>query len=450
MKGDNISRLSVFPRFPVQGQNTEIIVSLPGKTMLQTDKLNGELTFTARGEKFSTRHVFARQGESLQFKASWQPPVNGFGCLKARLTMPDGSQFEAAAEFTVLGKSLFMPWWIGEKELNDRVTNLTHVLSKPEAGDYWRKRGVVPCVWKGTKFDNAEKYAEYLAENLPPDFGILIDELGYYEFSEGKKEIIKGIKLFKEAHPEVPVYVYVCGSLKPETCMLVKNAYRKSGCDKLLLEAYHDYQMPEFNAYLQDKYFDQRLDTARNYDVLQNCIMILGIVGKQGYNLSPALMEQQFRYVRMNAPEVTGIGFYKAIDADLTAAVNELCYKYFIAPVLTSWDKDIITPDTDLRVNGKARVMVKIYNIGATDAGPVKVRLSACDPDNGNTILIAERKLEKVSVKEGVPSGMAELSFDWVPTHAGYTELIAEFLPEDGLSTILNGRISRTVYVRKQ
>jgi hypothetical protein len=449
VSGDEMNSLAIFPRFPVQGQTVEIMITLPEEMAREAGEVNAKVTFKQRDRLFAPKtETFKRQQESLDFKALWQPPANGRGNLEVDLAMPDGNKLKMTLELTVLAKPLFMPWWIGEKELNDRVTNLTHVLSKPEDGNYWRKRGVVPCVWKGTKFNDAEKYAEYLGQNLPSGFGILIDELGYYEFSAEKREIIKGIKLFKESRPDVPVYVYVCGSLKPETCMLVQNAYRKSGCDKLMLEAYHDYQVPEFNAYLQNKYFDQRLDMARDYDILQNCIMILGTVGTQGYVLTPALMEQQFRYVRMNAPEVTGIGFYKAIHPDLTAAVNELCRKYFIAPVLTSWDKDIITSDTDLRLNQETQVEVKIYNLGATDAGPIKVRLSTRDPNGAQTIPVAEQQLSEVLVKEGVPSGSTTLKFNWVPTHAGYLELIVEILPEDSESTVLNGRTSRTVYIQ--
>lgn len=446
-------QLMIYPKFPAQEESVELTLKFPEAGRIAGREFEAEVKFTTRnGKSIVSKEQFKPAAQGNVFTATWSSSVNGIGRLEVK---PPASVYASPLTFerelVVLGKKLYFPWWIGNQEMYGLVNNATSVLSKDEFGEYWRGRGILPCRWKGATVYDAEKYVAYLQDKLPKDFGIMIDELGYYELTPQKAEIIKGIKQLNSLKPDIPIHLYICGALKPDQCLTLKQrSTSKTGCDLLMLEAYHDYQVAGFNAYKQNEFFNQRIKMARDYDVLQYCVMILSVCDVKGYNVTPALLEQQFRHIRSTAPEMPGVGFYSAKTEVLTKAADLLTWKYYIEPVLTSWDKDIIVNDSALRVGSANTVTAKVYNIGGVDSDALKVKLLVVDKNKGKTVKLAERLVQEIPCNVGTPSGVCAIDFDWKPKKSGYYELIVELYPLVSSNTVLNGRVSKTVFVQKK
>jgi len=402
------------------------------------------------GQKISEQLISEISDQDIGvIQVKWVPIKNGLYCIYVVATA-EGIKGEIFKEIPVVTKELYFAWRPGKKETNDKLKYVNVSLANKENVSYWKEKGVIPCVWKGAgKGRKADEYAEYLSKGIVEigAEGIMLDELGWYEKSPDDEESLQGLKKFTQEHPEVFTTVCVCGSLKPELCNLTKNLYRKQGIDLLMLESYFNYQIPRFNTYTRYAYFDQRIKMARDYDVLSNSIMILGINdSKLGYEVTAEDLEAQFIYIRREAPEMPGIRFFWGENEEISLLADKLCYKYFISPVVTTWDRDILFSNYHPTAGEEISIYANIYNIGGMDAKDIVVTFFCGDPrERGKQI--GRVVIPILSPKEGVPTGIKKVSTKW-KAKKGYQQIYVQITSKDSNTTILEGESKRLIFVR--
>jgi len=452
-----LSEFSISKAVPVEGD--KIALGIEIKNLAEKQLENVSVEFFMEKDKQAAK-ILSRELKSLPpgkaetVEATWVPETNGLYEL-AVVVKSGGEKETFTRRVPVVVKKLYFCWWTSLetcKEKNIEYVNIAYVGKTKEGVEGWKKRGAIPCLWKGIgKEKSAEDFVKYLEggfDKIPAE-GIMFDEIGWYEKTPYGEDMLQGFKDFKKKHPEIPTFVYICGSLKPELCNIAKNPYRKEGAvDLLMLEAYFNYQIPGFNSYTRPAYFDQRINMARDYDVLTSSIMILGINDRPGiYTTTPEDLEDQVIYIRKHAPEMPGIGFFGTHTA-VDVVADELIFKYFISPVVTSWDRDILFSNHSPKAGEEITIFANLYNIGGMDAKGVQARFYAGDPEYGGRQIGEEINIAKISAKEGVPSGVKKISTGWKPAKKGNQTIFLELACDDPAVTILEGKIKRTILVR--
>lgn len=451
--GDNItlSEFSISRAIPVEGEKITLGIEIKNQAEKQLDNVGVE--FLVEKDK-QTTNILSRElkglvpGKAETIEAVWVPETNGL--YELSVIVKSGKEMTVfTRQVPVVVKKLYFCWW--GAPLETCYVNIALAGETKEGAEGWKKRGVIPCLWKGKQKVSAEDFVKYLEggfDKIPAE-GIMFDEIGWYEKTPYIENMLQGFKDFKKKHPEIPTFVYVPGSLKPELCNIAENPYRKEGAvDLLMLEAYFNYQVPEFNSYTRQAYFDQRINMARDYDVLTSSIMILGINDRPGiYTTTPEDLEDQFVYIRKHAPEMPGIGFFKS-PSPVDKFADELVFKYFISPVVTSWDRDILFSNHSPKAGEEITVFANLYNIGGMDASNVKAKFSAGDPEYGGRQIGEEIHIAKLSAKSGVPPGAIKISTRWKPAKKGNQTIFLELSCDDPAVTILDGKVQRTILVR--
>jgi len=409
-----------------------------------------------------------RSGERKVVESEWTVGQNGFHRIRVD-AKEGGSSASSVLTLPVVTKRLYFVLAFGTAAWIPNCNVVMTAGVPKKAVPEMMFRGARLCRWKGFNHRHtAEQVAEYLAKDLDtfPDRAIMIDEIGAYD----QRRIIPGLEglaKFKKENPEVFTTVFVAGSLKPLQCF-----YMRRGADLLLLESYFSWQVPLFKSYSRYEYFDQRIRTARDYDLLHKCLITLGLdMGpghKDPYGQSPDDLEDQFRYLKFNVPEMPGISFYGAYIESLSRRANELIMKYYVKPVVTVWDRDIVPSDHGPVKKEEVTITASIHSIGGMDARDVRLRFYAQNekgrrrrigkemvlplvrsgPAKGlvklPTDLVSERRVEPAN---GVPAGKHRVKVKWRPRKAGYYTIICQLSPKKGNYTILQGEAKRKLLV---
>lgn len=397
-------------------------------------------------------------GELHSFLSKWTPQRNGLHSIhiSARCVSPQ-IDTSVSKEIPVVSKQFWFPWFGSDK--NFKYANIV-LDDSPEGQEYWQERGAKPCAWKpGNQvikdMVSAEQYMGILYEGIPnmKSKGILIDEIGDYDWNLSQMNLssvgLKGLSELTSQHPELFVGIWVSGSLRPALCNITKNVYRQKGVDLLMLESYHNIQISEFQSYTRYAYFDQRINMARDLDVLTNCVITLGVSGTDRYEVTPEDLEDQIRYIRTMAPEMPGVGFFYADPKKekLLKFADELCYKYWILPVVTVWDRDIFFSNVQSKPGEKVRISADIYNIGGMDARNVVVRFYCGNPAYGGKKIGRDIKVPLLSSTQEIPPGKNVVETIW-EAKSGYHEIYVQvFVGRDERITVLNGEAKRTISV---
>ncbi|MFA5646319.1 MAG: hypothetical protein WDA18_08205 [Candidatus Ratteibacteria bacterium] len=441
--------LAMIPRLPIQHKEATIQVMLTNPSSEEKEfflSLSVDNTVSISSEK---KYTIAGNN-TICAELPWTPETNGW--KKLTLTASNTQKEETLSSsltVPVIAKPLYFSWFGPDTTL--LYANLPHANTKEEQEE-WKKKGARPWVWKGAKEGNTpQEYADYLYAELEENgaTAIHIDEIGGYSDTEISKRVqMEGIRLFKKLHPEIFLGLYVCGSLKPVVAHL--GSYGKNQVvDLLLLEAYLNYQVPGFHSYTRYAYFDQRINTARDYDALENSIMILGIKGEEEkYRISKEDLEEQVRYIRTHAPEMPGIGFYRVpcLTKEISEFADSLCLTYFIQPVLTIWERDIFSSEGKIIAGEERTIHTIIHNIGGMDAHNVQVAFYEGDPLYGGTKIGRSIYLDTLPADKGIPLGRYPVEQRWVPKKSGHQEIFVEIIPDES-TTLLNGRAKRSFFV---
>ncbi|MBR4124731.1 MAG: hypothetical protein IKR13_00880, partial [Victivallales bacterium] len=278
------SDVNIRPMLPVQGASAEI-----GVTVHNSSDATIPATVSvalADGTLLGTTEVSVPAQGEAEAVIPWVPQDNGETTIAVAVATADGDVVNATATVSVISRPLFFPWFGGH---NGSCRNLRYpnvVLANREDIAYWRKRGAIPCLWKGlNKEATAEQYAAELAQGLDDlqndAAGIMIDEMGGYDDQEIlTSQWFAGFKQYLHENPAAFTALWMCGSLREPYCNIARNVYRTDeGINLLMCEAYCNYQVAEFHAFRRMVYFDQRIEMARRQDVLMNTVMTLALVG---------------------------------------------------------------------------------------------------------------------------------------------------------------------------
>lgn len=437
--------ITVRPMLPVQGRSCEIAVTLCNSDMQQAHEVSVSLSVVpgAKSQKVPANG-------SVPFIFQWTPETNGYHPVVVN-AVSGGKTYTVSSVIPVVSRPLYFPWF-GGSTLESRSLRYANIVlsGSDENHAYWRGRGALPCLWKGVDLQAPpEKYASQLAEGLGDPAngpaGIMIDEMGGYAPEEIlKADFFAGLQLFLEKHPQHFTAVWMCGSLHWPYCNITRNVYRKDkGVSLLMLECYSNFQVVEFSSQRRFAYYDQRIDMARQQDVLSNCVMTLGIDGHQDkFNLTNYEIEDEVRYIRRHAPEMPGVGFFhfETKSPELIPVADELCRRYFIEPLLQVWQEDLQFSRRDIQAGEIITVYAGVSNLGGMDADKIETRLFV----DGK--LLKKEALHLPALAEGAAPRAVQLKADW-KAKKGYHTFRVEIHPE-GKETILDGIAEQTIRVR--
>lgn len=438
------------PMLPIQELPAEIGVTVHNLTEQDTRAIVSAAS--ANGTVLGVAEIEIPALGEFEAVIPWIPKENGETLIAVAAATPDGETVNATAVVPVISRPLYFPWFGGHNGSCRDLRYPNIVLAGDEDFAYWRKRGALPCLWKGLNKEAApEEYAAELAKGLDDlqngAAGIMIDEMGGYD----DQEILTapwfaGLKQFLHANPAAFTAVWMCGSLREPYCNIARNVYRTDeGINLLMCEAYCNYQVAEFHAFQRTVYFDQRIELARRQDVLMNTVMTLALVGhEEDFNITPYELEDQLRYIRMHAPEMPGVGFFHGDPptAGMTHCADELCRKYFLLPVLDVYPEDLQLESLELHAGQPVTVLAGFRNVGASDARQARVVLWA------NDLVISDSFIDLPALRTNKIPRAVQVRAGFIPENPGYIRLRAEIYPANSQQTILRGSAEREIYVQ--
>ena len=399
----------------------------------------------------------------------WDADKNGlYSIWVSALSKSPPCKATASLEVPVVVKDLYF-WTWGMTVKDARYVNNTITVTgktkeeQEEARDYWRNRGCIPLLYKtgvSRKGQSEEDFVNYWSSADKEGFpGILLDEIGCFPGTEPEDKaseqyaaiLLKALRKVKKETPKLFLAVCNAGNLNPVECA----GYRE-GADLVLLEIYINYFRAFFKTHSFYKYFDHRIEMARNLDLLDKSIVILSIDKLFGASTFSEI-EEQVRYVVKTAPEMPGIAFWGggasrewADKTGLPRFCDQLALKYYIKPVLMLKQEDITFSNYQPKVGEKTTVSVMVHNIGGMDANDIEIKFY--NETDGKKGLIGSRKIkilpagQKIVDKDRYPMGQEMVNIDWEPQNNGYQNIIVEIDPPKGM-TVLDGRLGKMICV---
>lgn len=444
------SDINVRPNLPLEDSEAQVTVRVRnnGENPLYDVELS--LTDSVSGAVIGSSRIDLPPQGSAKKEFVWKTGPNGFRQLRAVARHGD-NQAIADLKIPVISRPLYFPWFGGDTPAGRKLRYANVVMARDQAQfTYWHERGVLPCLWKGVdRKKTAADYAAYLRQGLADPAtgaaGIMIDEMGGYDNNEIlNSNYFIGFKQFLDNNPQYFTALWCCGSLQPAYCNISRNVYRKDkGINLLMLECYSNFQVVEFSSWKRFDYFDQRIFIARQQDVLSNTVMTLAIDGnKERFNLFGYEIEDQLRYVRRHAPEMPGVGFFhvETKSPELVPVADDLCRKYFIAPVVQVWQEDLQFAPVTPKAGEKFQILAGVHNIGAMDAPGVVVTIRVDGkPVKRETVTLP-------ALKKGEAPRPVQVLAEYRADVPGYRTIQVEVLPGAG-QTLLDGQAERMVYV---
>ncbi len=444
------SDVNVIPMIPVEKQSAKISVRIRNNQMNMMTPV--EVKVSEEGGKLigkvNTEPIPAKEERVVMI--DWIPHTNGYCKIKVEI---NSDKDKSSGEITVpvVAHQMYFPWFGGHIAGNEKLKYANVVMAVEGSNTaYWKNRGAITCLWKGVikEIKTPVEYTNYLRQglsNLPISAnGIMIDEMGNYtDAAILAMPQFQGLQDFNQNSPEYFTCLWICGSLRASYCNITKNLYRKKGVDLLLLECYSNFLVPEFKSYSRYAYYDQRIEMARQQDIMHNTLITLGITDNADkFNLEPYEIEDEVRYVRRKAPEMPGVGFFHAngIKKEMVPIADDLCRKYYIEPVLQIWSHDLQVDNLTPKAGEEFRIIANFYNIGGMDAEKAKVKIYLDDE------IIATEIIRVPALKTGESPKPATVMVKTKPSKSKYYMLRAEISPLSP-ATVLDGRVERSVYV---
>jgi len=357
----------------------------------------------AAAEQFAVEVPTIEAGSAARVEHPWHPAQSGFYLTALQVECAgeppesDRSNNQAAVEIAVVARPVVVAWYGHAKHLR-WVTHLAHANPPknppPEFGDreYWQWRGCVAdtsaSVQRGVPDDVAVQ--QYLAARDRGYCGIAIDEISYTE--EDTEASVRMARILEQTRREAPENFHLAAWFnacvgKRRTSPSTERSLK--AVDLVLAEAYLFYR-----AYDPTSLYEIAANL-RHAGVLHKAVLGLDLYTQE---LTPACVEAQFRHVKRAAPESPGVALftYHSAAPGLAQAVDQLCRKYFVAPVLTLGGTRLRVDPDDAAPGGQATLAVTVNNCGAMPGHGGSVTFYAGDPRAGGTPL-AEVSLETIS-----------------------------------------------------
>ena len=225
--------------------------------------------------------------------------------------------------FATTRKLHFNYWACGREQ-----RYLTSVMDNTKKGGSpreWRRRGVLPLVWKGGHWlwthdhDSPEKVADNWLSVPQGRVGVMIDEFG--GGGEVDQQLGTALLLTRRRDPRTFLAPY-CLSVAGEKMI---EGFAQS--DLILVETYTaDWR--------GDGTITGRWRSAAKAGLTEKSIAVLG-VGSQWTGTAKEL-RRIFRMVRATCPDMPGLGFFPNVPPRLAEAVDAAIEDYFLRPVITA------------------------------------------------------------------------------------------------------------------
>ena len=187
--------------------------------------------------------------------------------------------------------------------------------------------------------------------------------------------------------------------------------------DVVLMESY----MTIYGPKVYEMRFGRQIDSLREYGLADRAILVQGIFGDKHRPMTPEDLENSIRFVRHYAPELPGMGCYggwlRGPTAEHYCLCDDLCYQYFIAPVVTPAGAPVREGD---------RLDVTLRNVGGMNAHDVRV--AAVEAETG-------RELGR-SAPVDIPAEGTATATVRLPDAAQKLEPGIRILPSDGYTAL--------------
>lgn len=390
---------------PVRGQPCRLWAEIePGGEGVQFTAAEVEFAVQWAGEEptsLSRKSVaWTTEETSGRTEVSWRPERLGPARISARATlaMEEGDPVRLTASpvevFVTRRKLHFNCWACAEGQ-----RYVTSVMDNSEEGNSpqrWRRRGVLPLVWKGghwlwqqAGFNQPEKIAENWLSVPAGRGGVMIDEFG--GGGEVDEQLGQALLLTRQQAPELFLAPY---------CVGVAGAKMVEGfhhSDLILVETYT-------SDWRGDGTITGRWRSAAEAGLAEKSIAVLG-VGHQ-WTTTEKELRRIFQMVRATCPEMPGIGFFPEVPPRLAQAVDAAIEDYFLRPVVS--------------VSVREGTAV-IRNVGETPAVGVKIAFLDAEKKRLN----GEKKLARLEpwAAEEIPLPPGAAGAAVVPAPERYTAL---------------------------
>lgn len=171
----------------------------------------------------------------------------------------------------------------------------------------------------------------------------------------------------------------------------------------------------------------------RSYGASCRALLALDVPGQRNTTL-PDLGEYEavVRFIRRLSPEMRGIAYFNgsATDERVERLAHDLCFEYFIKPVVTLQPNSLWLREAD----GGLQVVAALSNIGGMDSGPVTVRFWVDDAP------LETARAEVVPAGHSRLTNRVLLAVPWTPAGPGSHRLRAEITAASG-STVLDASV---------
>ena len=398
-------------------------------------------------------HIATEQEDGSRWGGvEWTPRSDGPHRLRA-IRLHGGVRHVAERTVWVVRHPLHFIWYGSGPEL--RFATAITPQGPEELHQLWRDRGVKLLGWKGAKGASAEALAEKWLDFGALD-GIAIDEIGGYDRDPESEERVQmaldALRAFAESRPDAVLAVWNAGSLTAPAA----NAYRR-WADVVMLEAYRQYIRGAFMTHSFYDYLDQRIRMAHAMDLLEKCVIGLGITNARG-GITRAELIRSIEHIRLTGPESPGLAWFRhagpeRVDPAILRAADQAALQYFIRPCLMvrEWDLQFVP-------GAPGYLCANVHNIGGMDVAPVAVAFYSGDPEDGGTLIgrrddvgvHAARGWDK-SLEELEPGearsrayGVREVTVEWSPAPGAHDVRVRVYSPD---ATLLSDVASRRMVI---
>jgi len=395
-KVECVGHLATMPRLPVAHKTAEVMVDLrnPSRQAKRSIEVRCRLR-DDQGRQVVQAGPLAREVPPLHSLTVCMPmKMPGPGRYELVASVEGNRDAKASATVYVLSREVQFIWY-GVPEQARWVTMLTTVSEAHEI-ERWRRRGVVALGWSGgycyrEKYDE-NGFADYWTGGLKGHpVGIAIDEFGNHHGKPTDLQMAGGLLRAHRAVPDKMIVIWQAGLSPPE----VADAYRIAA-DWIIPECYMNYFDNRF------AHFDARIKLLRALGLIHKCVMGLSCTSDKIGTTSEDL-EKQVRYVRRKAPEMPGLGFYKAYGtgAALAPLADRLCHEYFIKPTILAEpcpraDGRVLLRNIGALPGSNIEVIFERYQRGSLEAVETD-RIARLEPD-----AVAEVRLDTERFGKGI------------------------------------------------
>jgi hypothetical protein len=262
--------------------------------------------------------IEADQSATLEF--DWTPDKLGEHRLKAvvdplnRIAEIEEGNNQSEVLVPVIKRNLYFVWYGNPLETdwcNVPHTSLTDV-------EEWKRRGAVGafCGMVG----NVPSYREKLKAGFN---GTVVDEIGAH--NKQTSDFLRDLTALKTDFPDIFIGLWQAAYPAPESLANPR-------IDLYVGENYYNMRVPP-------ETFDFHIASGRKMGIIHKYIFGLGASAEEATFLThtatiqeeAAFLEKEMMYIRKNAPEMPGVGFYGSRPG-MSRIVDEMCYRHFVVP----------------------------------------------------------------------------------------------------------------------